>query len=1118
MPTTPTPTPHRSRRSSWPPAHGTLALSDDGSLTYTPAANWSGTDSFTYKATDGELDSNTATVSITVNAVNDAPIATDDTYATDEDVKLTVAKAVGVLANDTDIDSSSLTSVLVAAAHGTLALSDDGSLTYTPAANWSGTDSFTYKATDGELDSNTATVSITVNAVNDAPIATDDTYATDEDVKLTVAKAVGVLANDTDIDSSSLTSVLVAGRPRHARALRRRLSHLHAGGELERHRLVHLQGDRRRARLQHRHGVDHGQRRERRAHRHGRHLRHRRGRQAHRRQGRRGACQRHRHRLLIAHVGPRGRPAHGTLALSDDGSLTYTPAANWSGTDSFTYKATDGELDSNTATVSITVNAVNDAPIATDDTYATDEDVKLTVAKAVGVLANDTDIDSSSLTSVLVAGPAHGTLALSDDGSLTYTPAANWSGTDSFTYKATDGELDSNTATVSITVNAVNDPPIATDDTYATDEDVKLTVAKAVGVLANDTDIDSSSLTSVLVAGPAHGTLALSDDGSLTYTPAANWSGTDSFTYKATDGELDSNTATVSITVNAVNDAPVATDDTYATDEDVKLTVAKAVGVLANDTDIDSSSLTSVLVAGPAHGTLALSDDGSLTYTPAANWSGTDSFTYKATDGELDSNTATVSITVNAVNDAPVATDDTYATDEDVKLTVAKAVGVLANDTDIDSSSLTSVLVAGPAHGTLALSDDGSLTYTPAANWSGTDSFTYKATDGELDSNTATVSITVNAVNDPPVVSATPATQTVQYSDRITTITVSAKDVDSLSMPLVDTGLPLSVAPYQGLTGMLDTGGVWVTKTLTGQITVGSGSYPTTFSVSDGQYQRSATETITVRPENAVVNFAVDNPTAVKVPVIGGASGAFAVAATLSEPIGDTSLGNLALAHVTCDLAPVGGGGAIPGVVSGPDANGKISVSFNNVPVNSYTLEVIVDGSYYSGRGEDALDVYDPSLGFTTGGGWFYWPGTTDRTNFAFNTTYSRNGTNAKGSLLMIRHVKGGGIYRIKSNAMTSLRLGQPTNADGTTWGWVGYDGKATYLEPTWPLALGNYSFTFYAEDRNEPGSGVDKVWIRVVDGSGKTVTAMTMSGSGPTNCVAIGGGNVVVPHSRMTK
>ncbi|NOG48612.1 MAG: tandem-95 repeat protein [Chloroflexi bacterium] len=256
------------------------------------------------------------------------------------------------------------------------------------------------------------------------------------------------------------------------------------------------------------------------------------------------------------------------------------------------------------------------------------------------------------------------------------------------------------------------------DDAYATDEDTALNIA-APGVLTNDTDVDGDSLTAVLVVGPTNGTLTLNSDGSFIYTPNANFNGSDSFTYKANDGTADSNVATVTITVNPVNDAPVAVNDAYTTDEDVALNIA-APGVLTNDTDAEADPLTAVLVVGPTNGTLTLSSDGSFIYTPNVNFNGSDSFTYKANDGTVDSNVATVTITVNPVNDAPVAVNDAYTTDEDTTLNVA-APGVLTNDTDVDGDTLTAVLVVGPTNGTLTLATSGSFIYTPNAGFNGSD-------------------------------------------------------------------------------------------------------------------------------------------------------------------------------------------------------------------------------------------------------------------------------------------------------------------------------------------------------------------------------------------------------------
>ncbi|PYM89215.1 MAG: hypothetical protein DME04_26975, partial [Candidatus Rokuibacteriota bacterium] len=413
-------------------------------------------------------------------------------------------------------------------------------------------------------------------------------------------------------------------------------------------------------------------------------------------------------------------PAHGTTSINPNGTVAYTPASNFFG---------------RTATVNVTVTKVNTPPVAINDSYSTNKNVPLTVA-APGVLTNDTDADSDTLSAIGASGPAHGTLTtFNADGSFTYTPTAGYAGPDSFTYRANDGVADSNLATVSLTVNAVNSAPVAINDSYSTNEDTALTVA-APGVLGNDTDVDGDVLTAIVVAGPSHGTLTLNANGSVIYTPAADYNGPDSFTYKANDGTVTSNVATVALTVVAVNNPPVAANDSFTGTEDTLLTVA-APGVLGNDTDVDSPALTAVLASGPAHGALTLNANGGFSYTPAANYNGPDSFTYEARDAVLDSNVATVTITVNAVNHAPVATNDSFSVNEDTALVVV-APGVLGNDTDVDSNPLTAVLVSGPSHGTLTLNANGSFSYTPAVNYNGPDSFTYKANDGSLDSNVAT--------------------------------------------------------------------------------------------------------------------------------------------------------------------------------------------------------------------------------------------------------------------------------------------------------------------------------------------------------------------------------------------
>lgn len=439
-------------------------------------------------------------------------------------------------------------------------------------------------------------------------------------------------------------------------------------------------------------------------------------------------------------------PANGTLSLADDGSFAYTPTLNFNGVVTFTYHAYDGEVGSNTAVVTITVTAENDAPTAVDDEASTDE----ATATDISVLANDGDVEDETVSVDSFTQPISGTTSLNPDGTITFDPSGAFealalgkSTEVAFTYTISDSGGLTATAQVRVSVHGLNDPPVAVGDTYTTTKNATLSIL-APGVLGNDGDVDGDLLTAVLVSNPLSGTLSLAGDGSFVYTPTLNFNGVDSFAYKANDNETDSNAAGVTLMVLSSNEAPVAADDAFATQEDQPL-VAATPGVLANDDDPNGNQLTSVLEEGPATGSLALNLDGSFVYTPSLNASGTVTFTYRANDGLLDSNAAVVTITVAAVNDPPLAASDSYSTTEGMTLSVPALAGVLANDSDVENDSLTAILASDPMSGTLSLQPDGSFVYTPTAGFSGTDSFTYQADDGQALSAPATVTLIVIA-------------------------------------------------------------------------------------------------------------------------------------------------------------------------------------------------------------------------------------------------------------------------------------------------------------------------------------------------------------------------------------
>jgi len=201
-----------------------------------------------------------------------------------------------------------------------------------------------------------------------------------------------------------------------------------------------------------------------------------------------------------------------------------------------------------------------------------------------------------------------------------------------------------NTSQATFTIAGVNRPPVAGADSYSMNENTLLVMA-APGVLGNDTDLDGDSLTALQVSAPSHGTLNLNPDGSFIYTPAAGFRGVDSFTYSAGDGQSTSSPATVTITVTALNQPPNSVNDTYSVAAGTTLTVP-APGVLGNDSDLDKDPLVAVLVSTTNHGALTLNANGSFSYTPAAGFIGSDSFSYKARDGTEESGIALVSISV----------------------------------------------------------------------------------------------------------------------------------------------------------------------------------------------------------------------------------------------------------------------------------------------------------------------------------------------------------------------------------------------------------------------------------------------------------------------------------------
>ncbi|HEX7048548.1 MAG TPA: tandem-95 repeat protein [Gammaproteobacteria bacterium] len=492
-------------------------------------------------------------------------------------------------------------------------------------------------------------------------------------------------------------------------------------------------------------------------------------------------------------------PANGSTSVNTaTGVVTYTPSANHNGTDSFTYSVEDEHGLSDTATVSIVIAAINDAPKAEGETASTNEDDDI----VIDVAANDSDIDADDAvvpsSIVIVTAPTDGT-AIVGAGKILYAPDADFNGTDELTYTIEDESgVTSAPATVVINVAGVNDAPVATADDDTTDEDT----AVVIDVLANDSDVDGTldAASVEVLDAPENGTTSVATDGSITYTPDADFNGDDAFTYVVRDNEdASAAAATVNVEVTAVNDAPRLNDDSATVTEEL----ATEINVLGNDNDVDGSiaPATVEVVTAPTEGTASVdATTGKITYTPGEDFTGNDSLSYRVKD-DLGawSSPAVVALSVTNVNDIPVATADSGTTAEDT----AVVIDVIANDVDVEGALIASsvAIVDAPDDGELTVNADGTITYTPDVNFNGTDSFTYTVEDdAEALSNVATVSVTITAVNDAPVISGTPATTATagvpyQFAPVIA-------DVDEDTLTVTATGLP-AWASLDGTSGIV---------------------------------------------------------------------------------------------------------------------------------------------------------------------------------------------------------------------------------------------------------------------------------------------------------------------------
>ncbi|MGV8049612.1 MAG: Ig-like domain-containing protein [Anaerolineaceae bacterium] len=726
-----------------------------GKFSWTPTeAQGPGEYTFDVCVSDEDL-SDCETIVVTVDEVNVAPEAVADNYGVVKNIQRIVA-APGVLSNDvdTDLPANTLTAVLVTnipAGTGTLVLASDGSFTYTPSTGQTAEVTFSYRVYDGKLYSEPVNVTLTIRETNADP--TDITLSSNTIAEnLPMDTEIGTLTT-TDEDDNTSTYTLVSGE-----------------GDTD-NAMFNIVGDKLRTSAIFNYEVKSSY-----------NIRVRTTDQF-------GALYEEPLTITVTDVNDapvlnpigdksvnektlltftataadedlpaqaltfslvgEGVPEAATINIPTSGVFRWTPTEkDGPGTYTFSVKVCEvveeGEAACDEEEITVTVNEVNDAPVAVDDVYETPEDTELVVDAENGVLVNDTDADKDELTVILVENVTEGTLALAEDGSFVYTPAVDFSGTDDFTYQAFDGSAYSEPATVTITVTSVNDVPVATADDYSMLKNQTLEIA-APGVLVNDTDADKDELTVILVENVTEGTLALAEDGSFVYTPAVDFSGTDDFTYQAFDGSAYSGPATVTIKIKEKNDEP--TDISLSENEVAEnKPINTVVGTFTTTDDDAEGTHTYTLVSGETYPDNAKFniDGNSLRTSEVFNYEAMSApYTYnilvRTTDPWGKSYAKVFLITVTDVNDAPIADD------MNVETLAETALPITLTGSDEDGDELIFAIFTQPAHGTLSgtLPD---LIYTPTAGYIGTDSFTFKVSDGILKSNLAIVSINNNDI------------------------------------------------------------------------------------------------------------------------------------------------------------------------------------------------------------------------------------------------------------------------------------------------------------------------------------------------------------------------------------
>ncbi|MGR5260440.1 tandem-95 repeat protein, partial [Vibrio astriarenae] len=724
--------------------NATIEMNEDGSFTITPSDDFYGDINFTYDVTDGEEVVATS-LDLSVTPVNDAPVPEDKAYSVEEDGSLTFTDAQ-LLAGATDIEGDALTveGVNYSGNDGILTDNGDGTYTFAPNENFSGDVDLTFNVSDG-TDTVTANIDVQVIEVNDPPVAGHTAYTVQEDNSITIsdeqllAKASdlegdvaidsvnytgtdGVFADNGDgtytfspnenftgdisldvtvIDEDGATADTTAGitvievnDPPVAGDTAYSVNEdevLTFSAEQLLAQSSDIEGE-----------------------------------------------------VALESVGYSG--SDGILTDNGDGTFSFAPNANFNGDVALDVVVVDEDGATDTAIASIDVLPINDAPVSGSTSYQVNEDGSITISQEQ-LLANTTDIEGDDLTASNLTVDGNAEVTANDDGSFTITPDADWNGDIDLSFDVTDG-TDTVQGKADLTVNPVNDLPQPEDKSYTVEEDGTLTFTDAQ-LLENATDIDGDTLSidGVSYTG-TDGILTDNGDGTYSFAPNENFSGDVELSFGVSDG-TETVQASIDVQVTEVNDPPVAGHTAYTIQEDNSITISDEQ-LLANSSDVEGEVAIDAVNYTGTDGVFTDNGDGTYTFSPNENFTGDISLDVTVTDEDGATADTTAGITVIEVNDPPVAGDTAYSVNEDEVLTFS-AEQLLAQSSDIEGEvALESVSYSG-SDGILTDNGDGTFSFAPNANFNGDVALDVVVVDEDGATDTATASIDVLPINDPPV-------------------------------------------------------------------------------------------------------------------------------------------------------------------------------------------------------------------------------------------------------------------------------------------------------------------------------------------------------------------------------